>query len=64
MRRHIEQGCKDDRFEQHRYNILDLSDATSFSRTGRQLLINSGVLIGAGRLALRISDGARLVVIG
>ena len=47
MRRHIEEVCKDDRFEQHRYNILDFSDATEFSPTERELLINSGVLIGA-----------------
>jgi len=47
MRRHIEEICKDDRFEQHRYNILDFSDATDFSPTERELLINSGVLIGA-----------------
>jgi len=47
MRRHIEEVCKDDRFEQHRYNILDFSDATDFSPTERELLINSGVLIGA-----------------
>ena len=47
MRRHIEEVCKDDRFEQHRYNILDFSDATSFSPSERELLINSGVLIGA-----------------
>lgn len=47
MRRHIEEVCKDDRFEQHRDNILDFSDATDFSPTERELLINSGVLIGA-----------------
>jgi hypothetical protein len=47
MRRHIEEVCKDDRFEQHRYNILDFSDATDFSPTERELLINSGVLIAA-----------------
>ena len=47
MRRHIEEVCKDDRFEQHRYNILDFSDATDFSPSERELLINSGVLIGA-----------------
>jgi hypothetical protein len=47
MRRHIEEICKDDRFEQHRYNILDFSDATDFNPSERELLINSGVLIGA-----------------
>ena len=47
MRRHIEEVCKDARFERHRYNILDFSDATEFSPTERELLINSGVLIGA-----------------
>jgi len=47
MRRHIEEVCKDERFEQHRYNILDFSDANDFSPTERELLINSGVLIGA-----------------
>ena len=47
MRRHIEEVCKDDRFEKHRYNILDFSDATNFSPTERELLIISGVLIGA-----------------
>jgi len=47
MRRHIEEVCKDERFEQHRYNILDFSDATEFSPTERELLINSGVLIAA-----------------
>jgi len=34
MRRHIEEVCKDDRFEQHRYNILDFSDATDFNSLG------------------------------
>jgi len=38
MRRHIEEVCKDDRFEQHRYNILDFSDATDFNPTERELL--------------------------
>ena len=47
IRRHIEEICRDDRFELHRYNILDFSDATDFSPTERELLINSGVLIGA-----------------
>jgi len=47
MRRHIEEICKDDRFAQHRYNILDFSDATDFSPSERELLINSGMLIGA-----------------
>jgi len=47
MRRHIEEVCKDERFEQHRYNILDFSDATEFNPTEREFLINSGVLIGA-----------------
>ena len=47
MRRHIEEVCKDARFERHRYNILDFSDATDFSPTEKELLINSGVLIGA-----------------
>ena len=47
MRRHIEEVCRDERFERHRYNILDFSDATEFNATERELLINSGVLIGA-----------------
>lgn len=47
MRRHIEEVCKDERFSQHRYNILEFSDATDFSPTEKELLINSGVLIGA-----------------
>jgi hypothetical protein len=47
MLRHIEEVCKDERFEQHRYNILDFSEATDFSPTERELLINSGVLVGA-----------------
>ena len=47
MRRHIEEVCKDERFDRHRYNILDFSDATDFSPTERELLINSGVLIAA-----------------
>ena len=47
MRRHIEEVCKDERFDQHRYNLLVFSDATDFSPTERELLINSGVLIGA-----------------
>ena len=47
MRRHIEEVCKDERFERHRYNILDFSDATEFSPSERELLINSGVLVGA-----------------
>jgi hypothetical protein len=47
MRRHIEEVCKDERFPQHRYNILDFSDAIDFSPTERELLINSGVMIGA-----------------
>jgi hypothetical protein len=46
-RRHIEEVCKDDRFEQHRYNILDFSNATDFNPSERELLINSGVLMGA-----------------
>ena len=47
MRRHIEEICRDERFDRHRYNILDFSDATDFSPTEKELLINSGVLIGA-----------------
>jgi len=47
MRRQIEEVCKDERFERHRYHILDFSDATDFSPSERELLINSGVLIGA-----------------
>ena len=47
MRRHIEEVCKDERFAQHRYNILNFTDATDFSPTEKELLINSGVLIGA-----------------
>ena len=47
MRRQIEEVCKDERFERHRYHILDFSDATDFSPSERELLINSGMLIGA-----------------
>ena len=47
MRRHIEEICRDERFDRHRYNILDFYDATDFSPTEKELLINSGVLIGA-----------------
>jgi hypothetical protein len=47
MLANIEQVCRDERFEQHRYHILDFSDATDFNPTERELLINSGVLIGA-----------------
>lgn len=43
----IEDVCRDDRFELHRYHILDFSDATDFSATERELLVNCGVLIGA-----------------
>jgi hypothetical protein len=43
----IEDVCRDERFEQHRYHILDFSDATEFSATERELLVNSGVLVGA-----------------
>jgi hypothetical protein len=43
----IEDVCRDERFEQHRYHILDFSDATDFSATEREMLINCGVLIGA-----------------
>ena len=47
MRRQIEEVCKDERFQQHRYHILDFSEATDFNLTERESLINSGVLIGA-----------------
>ena len=47
MRRHIEEVCKDERFDRHRYNILDFSEATEFSATEKELLVNSGVLVGA-----------------
>lgn len=47
MRRHIAEVWKDERFEQHRHNILDFSDATDFNPTERELPINSGALIGA-----------------
>jgi len=40
--------CRDERFDRHRYNILDFSDATDFSPTEKELLINSGVLIRCG----------------
>jgi hypothetical protein len=47
MLANIEQVCRDDRFEQHRYHILDFSDATDFNLTEREMLVNSGVLVGA-----------------
>ena len=43
----IEDVCRDERFELHRYHILDFSEATDFSATEREMLINCGVLIGA-----------------
>lgn len=43
----IEDVCRDERFEQHRYHILDFSEATDFSATEREMLINCGVLVGA-----------------
>jgi hypothetical protein len=43
----IEDVCRDDRFERHRYHILDFSDATDFSATEKEMLVNSGVLVGA-----------------
>ena len=47
MRGNIEDVCRDERFEQHRYHILDFSEATEFNATERDLLVNSGVLVGA-----------------
>ena len=47
MLANIEQVCRDERFEQHRYHILDFSDATDFNLTEREMLVNSGVLVGA-----------------
>jgi hypothetical protein len=44
---HIEKVCRDERFERHRYNILDFSDATEFSATEKELLVNCGALVGA-----------------
>jgi len=43
----IEDVCRDERFEQHRYHILDFSEATDFSATEREMLVNCGVLVGA-----------------
>jgi hypothetical protein len=43
----IEDVCRDERFEKHRYHILDFSDATEFSATEREMLVNCGVLVGA-----------------
>lgn len=43
----IEDVCRDDRFERHRYHILDFSDAIEFSATEKEMLVNSGVLVGA-----------------
>ena len=43
----IEDVCRDERFERHRYHILDFSDATEFNATEKELLVNSGVLVGA-----------------
>jgi len=43
----IEDVCRDARFEQHRYHILDFSDATDFVATEREMLVNCGVLVGA-----------------
>jgi hypothetical protein len=47
MRGNIEDVCRDERFEQHRYHILDFSEATDFTATEKELLVNSGVLVGA-----------------
>ena len=47
MRGNIEDVCRDERFEQHRYHILDFSDATDFIATEKELLVNCGVLVGA-----------------
>ena len=47
MRGNIEDVCRDERFERHRYHILDFSDATEFSATEKELLVNCGVLVGA-----------------
>jgi hypothetical protein len=47
MRGNIEDVCRDERFERHRYHILDFSDATEFSATEKEMLINCGVLVGA-----------------
>lgn len=43
----IEDVCRDERFDRHRYHILDFSDATEFNATEKELLVNSGVLVGA-----------------
>ena len=43
----IEDVCRDERFERHRYHILDFSEATDFVATEREMLVNSGVLVGA-----------------
>lgn len=43
----IEDVCRDERFERHRYHILDFSEATDFIATEREMLVNCGVLIGA-----------------
>ena len=43
----IEDVCRDERFELHRYHILDFSEATDFVATEREMLVNCGVLIGA-----------------
>ena len=43
----IEDVCRDERFDRHRYHILDFSAATEFNATEKELLVNSGVLVGA-----------------
>ena len=47
MRGNIEDVCRDERFQEHRYHILDFSDATEFSATEKEMLVNCGVLVGA-----------------
>ena len=47
MRGNIEEVCRNARFQQQRYHILDFSDATEFTATEKEMLVNCGVLVGA-----------------
>jgi hypothetical protein len=47
MRGNIEEVCRNARFQEQRYHILDFSDATEFTATEREMLVNCGVLVGA-----------------
>ncbi len=54
MRGNIEDVCRDERFEQHRYHILDFSDATEFMRHRKG---DAGQLRRARRCGVHESPG-------